>query len=350
MKTLLLAAILATLPAAAAHACAAVTRDGSLVVNADQTVIIIWDPGTRTQHFVRQADFRTDAPDIGFIVPTPSRPQLAEAGSEAFDTLAEITAPLVRTRPAVPFGCSAPAAAPARASSVRVIERKRLAGYDATVLTARSGDDLAAWLRENDYPHSPGIAAWAAPYLGGTWHFTAMKIAADRPDPGNRRDLSASAIRLTFRTDRPLFPYREPDAGAAHRELGATSRLLRIHFISDARYRGTLGGGAAWTGAPVWADDVTPYRERLLRELDLPATTGPARWILTEFEDRWPYAPVPGDLYFSRDPDQSSLDTRSTAPRPRRDLAMLGVLAFLGTRHITRRHRHVPSTTHPPRP
>ena len=57
-----------------------------------------------------------------------------------------------------------------------VVEQKRVAGYDATVLTAQSGDDLVEWLKDNGYPYSPAVAAWAKPYLGGDWHFTALKL------------------------------------------------------------------------------------------------------------------------------------------------------------------------------
>jgi hypothetical protein len=337
MKTLLLTAALASASfTQSAFACAAVTRDGSLVVNADQTVIMIWDSNTKTQHFIRQANFKTDAPDVGFIVPSPSRPQLAEAGVAAFATLAEITAPYVRSGGGFSIGCSAPDAIPARQSSVRVIEQKRVAGYDATVLTARSGDDLVEWLQQNGYPNSPETAAWAAPYLGGDWHFTAMKVAKEN---AAENDLNASALRITFRTSRPLFPYREPESSHAKRKLNAPERLLRIYFIADPRYTANLDGGGKWTGKAVWSDDITPYREKILHELKLPASTGPQKWILTEFEDRWPYASAPGDLYFSKNSDQSRIDTRSTYSAPPRDAALLAAFVFLCVQRLGSRIR-----------
>src|SRR5689334_13646124 len=74
-------------------ACCAVTHRNGAVVNADQTVIMVWDPEEKTQHFIRQASFKSDAEDVGFIVPTPSRPRLEESGDAAFSTLRTITAP-----------------------------------------------------------------------------------------------------------------------------------------------------------------------------------------------------------------------------------------------------------------
>ena len=109
------------------------------MVNADQTVIMLWDEARQTQHFIRKADFKTNAKDVGFLVPSPSRPQLDESGNGAFVKLAEITAPPVPQGGGFPIGCSVAAPAPQSLSSVRVIEEKRVAGFDATVLTSAFG-------------------------------------------------------------------------------------------------------------------------------------------------------------------------------------------------------------------
>jgi hypothetical protein len=76
--------------------------------------------------------------------------------------------------------------------------------------------------------------------------------------------------------------------------------LLRLYFISDARYAGTLDGMGSWSGKAVWSNELpSSEKETLLGLLKLPPSSGPARWWLTEFEDRWPYAIAPGDLYFA---------------------------------------------------
>ena len=55
----------------AALACCPAPPSGKPVVNADQTVLIIWDAAAKTQHFIRQASFTSQADDFGFIVPSP---------------------------------------------------------------------------------------------------------------------------------------------------------------------------------------------------------------------------------------------------------------------------------------
>src|SRR5262245_48553269 len=84
---------------------------GQPVVNADQTVILIWDAATKTQHFVRKASFEGKADDFGFVVPSPSQPELSESGNEAFGVFAKVTEPETKKVPR-PFngigcGCSA---------------------------------------------------------------------------------------------------------------------------------------------------------------------------------------------------------------------------------------------------
>lgn len=332
--------LLAVVPRA--DACCAVVAGGSHVVNADQTVILLWDEKSGMEQFIRKADFKTDAKDLGFLVPSPSRPRLEESGGAAFTKLAEITAPKDRGGIGFPIGC---AVAPARMeplSSVRVIEEKRVAGYDATVLTARSGSDLVAWLERNGYPYSPAVAQWAKPYLGGNWHFTALKIAKDR----ERSEVKAASLRISFQTDRPLFPYREPDSGTAKSALKAPDRLLRIYFVSDSRFRGVIDGGKPWSGRAVWAGDITRHRKALLEDLGLPADTGPSRWWLTEFEDRWPYAEAAGDLYFQRDAGAADVSPRQSASYKTGGDATICVMLAVGLLIPLRRAVRGPS---PPR-
>src|SRR5437867_2303069 len=81
------------------QACAVVFPSGKPVVNADQTVLLIWDAATKTQHFIRQASFKSEADDFGFVVPTPAQPELDESGNEAFRYLLQLTEPEKKKAP-----------------------------------------------------------------------------------------------------------------------------------------------------------------------------------------------------------------------------------------------------------
>src|SRR5271166_4655337 len=90
-----------------APACCVAPPSGKPVVNADQTVIIIWDAATKTQHFIRKASFKSEADDFGFLVPTPSQPELDESGNDAFPYLQKVTEPETKKcpRPSGGMGC-----------------------------------------------------------------------------------------------------------------------------------------------------------------------------------------------------------------------------------------------------
>jgi hypothetical protein len=298
-------------------ACCVVPAFGKAVVNADQTVVIVWDAATRAQHFIRKASFQSEADDFGFIVPSPSQPELEESGNDAFPYLQTLTEPKVIKLPRpISIGCghslemvgSAPGSS--YVQGVTVLQETEVAGFNAVVLETKSSEALTAWLKEHGYAFSPEVAAWAKPYVEGGWKFTALKISKKHSSPATA--VAAASLRITFKTERPLFPYREPDPKAFAQALGVKERLLRIYFLAEARYRGQLTKEVPWTGQVAWAGKLTPQTCTKLREmLKLPANTGSASWWLTEFEDRWPYRAAPADLYFSRDPNQHTLHRRA---------------------------------------
>ncbi|QDU27683.1 hypothetical protein ETAA8_27720 [Anatilimnocola aggregata] len=331
-------------------ACCPAPPLGDWVVNADQTVIMLWDPAAKKQHFIRKASFQSEADDFGFLIPSPSKPELAESGNEAFGLLHEVTAPRIVYRPRNPqgggcnLGCSidepksvvTAAAGPA----VRVLEEKEVAGFNATVLEADNTAVLVEWLKDNGYAYSPEVAAWAQPYVDQNWKITALKVAK-RADSQETQTVQAGALRLSFDTDQPLFPYREPDyaqlaaGNAKHTQaLAEQQRLLRIYFVSNARYQGDLTPAQPWTGKVAWAGKLEEMqRTRLLDLLKLPSETGPAEFYLTEFEDQWPYKVAPADVYFAEATTQT--DVRRPDVYVQRDgssdigLIALVLLAFM---------------------
>ena len=313
-----------------APGCAPAPPSGKEVVNADQTVIILWDAATKIEHMIRKASFKSTADDFGFLVPTPSQPELEESGNDAFPYLFKVTEP-ERTQVPRPSGmecgCSKKSEKKSEATrdAVKILLEKEVAGFKAAILETKSASALIDWLKENGYAYSPQIEAWAKPYVEAGWKITALKVAKDQ-DGKDKKSVAAAALRITFQTDRPLFPYREPDSQSPAEALGARQRLLRIYLLADARYQGELTKEVAWTGRAAWADKLTAeQRSKILQLLKLPENTGPGEWWLTEFEDNWPYRAAPADLYFARDTNQSTLH---------RDPIIQCVSSFLASRAV----------------
>ena len=61
-----------------AAACATAPPRGEEVQIAEEEAVIVWDPATRTEHFIRRASFHSTARTFGFLLPTPTTPTLGE--------------------------------------------------------------------------------------------------------------------------------------------------------------------------------------------------------------------------------------------------------------------------------
>lgn len=327
---LVLAALLASLEDDA-RGCAPAPRAGESVDVAEETALVVWDEEADTEHFVRQATFVGTARDFGFLVPTPNRPQVEPADPDVFRELARITEPRTehRTETSLRFGCGAAdshtgheKADSALPGGVVVLEQKRVGNLDAAVLGFRAdktqrvedtADELLGWLASRGYAARPELTEWLAPYIRDNWVITAFKIAGDpkaEAPGGGSVAVRGEAVRMSFKTDRPFFPYREP-ADQRDRQSGAAPRLLRLFVAAKERMAGTIGESTPWPGQTVFANAVGDgERGTILGKLDLPSTTLPAKWWLTEFEDH--SAPRQGidELYLERSMD------RGTVARP----------------------------------
>jgi hypothetical protein len=174
------------------------------------------------------------------------------------------------------------------------------------VLEASSASALTGWLKEHGYAFSPEVEAWAKPYVDGGWKITALRVAKDASKKAEKR-VAAAALRISFKTDRPLFPYREPESKRAADSLGVFGRMLRIYFVGDGRYDGALSKDG-WTGSVAWAGELRASdRSRLADTLKIPAAAIPEKAWMTEFEDPWPYRAAPSDLYFAKTARQDTV-------------------------------------------
>lgn len=289
------------------NACCPTGKRGSSVLIADQEILVVWDEKKKREHFIRQAKFESDQSEFGFLVPTPTRPELEEADAKVFDRLRILTKPKIETDYHFHFGSLfAPShkrktdskKMDSKKPSVEVLERKKVAGFDAAVLRADDPSALKEWLEENGYDHREELIDWVKPYIEKKWIVTAFKFS------GFEVSWEANptrAIRMSFDTERPLFPYRVPSDNRISNKF--EGKLLRVHFVGPKRVVGSLGSKQSqWSGELRYAREESDIAALL-------AGTGPAaevsgRW-LTSFDDNsWPNSDK--DLYFSEAPAQES--------------------------------------------
>ena len=241
-----------------ADACARVYRAAEPVVLEGEEALIVWDPETRTEHFIRSGLFSGATADFGFLVPTPSRPELGEVPGAIFSQLYDVYhAPPLAPRRRGGGGGRGVRTRALTAPSVRVLEQRVVAGLDATVLAAADAGALDRWLAQHGYPAGPELRAWLAPYVERGWIVTAFRY-----DPaGSAGAFASSAVRMSFETDRPFFPYSEP-AGGDHRP-----RPFRVSVIAPTRTRAMR----PFRGRVGYADALSPSLARSLLAGVLPS-------------------------------------------------------------------------------
>ncbi len=321
----------------------------------DETALIIWDSETQTEHFIRNANFVTDAKEFGFIVPTPTRPTLHESGGRVLSNLMKLTAPRIEYRekkepafrlfapgtgfdllfPVLPYrGEGAMAPNSDVTGAVQVIEELSVAGYDAAILKASDPDSLLEWLREHNYASRPELEAWVRVYTEQDWFLTAFRISAATDDQaaqtgqaGQTGQAVARPVRITFQTDRPFYPYREPVAdvrvGAEESVSEAASqaevsplkhRLLRLFVLADQRMQGTIGESGLQPATTVWAGRLSQREGELIGDLISGSTADKTMLVsgrtlyLTELEDHSTPRPGTDELYLKVSADQSLVE------------------------------------------
>jgi hypothetical protein len=326
----------ATLREPSAHACAPAPMRGEEVYTQEERALIVWDEARHVEHFVRTADFVASGGPFGFLVPTPSRPELAEADDAVFERLAELTAPAtVHERRLTPFplGCTmlpfllrvggadkSFVSAPAEAGGVEVVGYAHVAGLDAVTLESTDATALATWLEAHGFEFRDALKRWVAPYLARHFSITAFRYVppagsapavANGPPPVVGPDagdlalpvvrsparVGSRAVRLTFHADAPLYPYREPDDARA-----VELRKLSLFVLGTARVAGSFDDSAKpWPAALPFSAHAAATGA--LRSA-LPGVELPSLFWLSEFSDTASKRPA-ADVVFRPAHDQA---------------------------------------------
>jgi hypothetical protein len=280
--------------------CAPAPHAGEHVAVAEESAVIVWDAGSKTEHFIRRATFSGGARDFGFLVPTPRVPTLARVDDDVFDRMREKTTQrmvrdTVNTIDWTPLllmpwrsvGYKGEGAV-ATSAPVQVLSTQKVAGYEAAILDASDAEALARWLGDHGYATTPDLAAWLDVYVRQHWIISAFKI-----DKTAAYDARTSAVKMSFVTERPFFPYREPESQRTNPEQ--PRRTLDVWFIGPERVTGHVGE-QPWNGQMFWSESI--------KDRDVAGVAVDPKWRMTAFEDLSTPRPGFDDLYFERDRDQ----------------------------------------------
>ena len=237
-----------------------------------ERAVIVWDAGSGIEHFVRQTSFGGEARDFGFIVPTPTKPEVAEAKIEAFYALEALI--------------------PRETAGSELLDQYTVGDYEVSILQATDGKSMLDWLAKNGYDSRPAMQEWLDHYAKMKWYFAALKFV--RPEDSTAPE--TKAVRVSFKTDVPFYPYKMPSDTwpAGH------VRPLALYFISDgvarAKYRDNAG---EWDAKVQWSGPVPPTTaESVATSLGLKPEDVPPGSTMTVFVNGKNAVGYDHDLYF----------------------------------------------------
>ena len=251
-----------------------------------ETAIVIWNSKTKTEHFIRQANFNTEAKDFGFIVPLPSVPDFAVANPDAFSLLESLVPPPIQ------FGCSKPTETSGPpASAMVILKEERVGDYIATVIKATDAAAMSSWLKKNGFKPRPQMSEWLDYYNRKNWVFAALKYAAKKG-----RETRTRAIRISFKTDKPHYPYKMPSDAF---KPGWT-RPLKLYVISDTPIQAEfMDGGSQWQGELQWSGPLPKEKVgTLATDLNLKSTDFPSNAVVSIFNNAHRESKYTDDLAF----------------------------------------------------
>ena len=356
-----------------ADACCPAFRAGRDVQIADQRILVAWDPHTKMEHFVREAGFRvsddrSDATsaedgnaearneDFGFLVPSPTSPEVEESDRDVFLRLESQVRPIIQrvNRWRVDFtpGLLRPfklektllgkgGLPPNVATDVRVLETKQVAGYDVAILQADDAGALQVWLKDHGYAMRDSMKDWVQPYIEKGWVITAFKYAE-----GSTRT-NVEAVRMSFRTDRPVFPYRVPSDQHVDLKNGR-GNTLRAYVVGPGKAEGHLGEGA---NASPWASkSAVRYSKPLAKGSLLGLLRGAIAqddfeepmWLTAIDDHTWPSGS--DDLWFDFDPKGTEYQQINTVMVPRTVPIPLDLVALFCVSYLAIRRRRKSSS------
>ena len=302
-------------------ACATAPPQGGHVQIAEEEALIVWDPASKTETFIRRAAFRSTARKFGFLVPTPTTPELSEVSDNVFQALSDATRPPVEYRAEAQYklgsilfetcmgGMKKSDTGAVPVSAVRVLQTANVAGFNATTVEADNAQALTDWLGQNGFAVTPQLTTWLERYVTEKWKMTAFVVGTEGDDQAASYEVATRAVRMTFPAERPFYPYREPELEMSvetNAKLAPPDgRMLRVYFVSDARYAATLAD-KPWSAKVLQAQKLATYSD------ELKAVVG-AQPYMTAFVDE--SSPRRGieELYFAPSADKADVTQHSTS-------------------------------------
>ena len=253
----------------------------------DEKAIIVWNADQKRQHFIRQASFDGDAEHFGFIVPVPTKPEVAVVDVAAF-ALLEALVPV----PATMSDTGSDMDTDSTEGGGDVIEQYVVGDYEVSILKAKDGESMLAWLEQNEYDSRPAMEEWLDHYAEMSWFFAALKFIREE----DSTDPKTEALRISFDTDVPHYPYKMPSDTWPKQHV----RPMALYFVGGGTARAHYRGDSSdWEAEIAWSGPLPADEHRQLADLlGLEVTDIPMNATVTVFHNTKNAQGYDNDLFF----------------------------------------------------
>jgi hypothetical protein len=202
-----------------------VAKADSKLFNKASKVVLSWDSGKTAVTMAN--DYEGDPKEFAIVVPVPTfieRKQIGVVDKKTIDHLDAFTAPrlveyhdpdpceqryILSMQTATGAAVPAPAALMERAKAYRGVTVEAtydVAEYDVSILSAKEGDGLVAFLTDNGYRLPDGAEAVLGSYIKQKMHFFIAKVNLARMELSGRRFLRPLQVR--YETPKFMLPLR----------------------------------------------------------------------------------------------------------------------------------------------
>ena len=225
---------------------------------AREKVLIIHDAARGQQHFIREVAFRRADQSFGFVVPTPTRPEVATVEKNPFTKLRErFPFATVNSDARTGRGFGGTGGGSGGSVGVEVLAVEKVGSFTAFTLAATDADALASWLKDNQLASTPATERWLAHYVRMGFYYVAMRY-----DPPERARASApvaaETVRISFASPLAYYPYFEPEPDAPTKG----PRLLELWYVGTEPVVPVARFASAGSESSQWVRPLAPGKDR----------------------------------------------------------------------------------------
>lgn len=178
----------------------------------------------QSEMLVVSANFRANAKDFSWVIPTPAKPEIDKANYNLFKDLEQMTN--TGERPVELSGGFSGSGAP-KSDLVQIIEQKKVGIYDTAILKATDEKALADWLITHGYTFPADKNSELKSYVDNGWYFVIAKI---QPDLTNQTGTESALmngtltpLKLTFPSDKIIYPMKLTGIALRSAQPGTTA-------------------------------------------------------------------------------------------------------------------------------